>query len=237
MGGHLDVSGSDTRTSAVGRSDVTSVADLVDHVRSELHALLAELQPLVDEHRTRCHSTVVLQTRSPPCAYAEAMLSWKTSIGHAEVERCEKDGCGGAQLYGGHCLEHLTGDEFAAALVRLRRGEPLNAHGTTISSERLEALCDALEEEIDWREQPIVMPGAMFSGDVDFRKATFSGDVDFDCATFSSNADFRGATFSGDAQFGAGFKFAIFRGATFSGDAHFNRAVFETAPFGPRSQS
>jgi hypothetical protein len=127
----------------------------------------------------------------------------------APIERCQEDGCRGARLEGRHCLEHLTAEEFYAAVIWLRDGVPLDACATTISAERHGALLNALRDD-DGRP---AVPAA------DFEEATFSGDAGFDGATFSGVAGFGGATF-GVARFG---------GALFSGDVDFSGTSFKRA--------
>ncbi len=156
------------------------------------------------------------------------------------VEHCDHPACAGAPLQDHHCLEHLTAEEFDAAVARLRGGEPINARNTTISSEPLKALLDALKSDDDRPILPAAdFRGATFSGYAVFSEATFTDIADFDEATFSGYAPFRGATFSGDARFrdatfsgdarfaGATFNaYAGFDGVTFSGDADFDRLTF-----------
>jgi hypothetical protein len=162
------------------------------------------------------------------------------SSGQPTAERCGNSGCPGALLQGRHCLEHLTPEEFGAAVTRLRGGDLLNARNATITRERLEALLEALRGD-DGRP---VLPAAdfraaTFSSYAVFSEVTFSDRADFDEATFDGYAPFRGATFSRDARFrdvtfssdarfaGATFSgYAGFDGVTFSGDADFDGLTF-----------
>ncbi|MEA2234313.1 MAG: hypothetical protein QOD83_4129 [Solirubrobacteraceae bacterium] len=59
-------------------------------------------------------------------------------------------------------LEHVTANEFDAAVVRLRDGDRLDARATTIGTERLHALLEALKH------------GSVVSV-ATFDRATFSG--------------------------------------------------------------
>jgi len=143
-------------------------------------------------------------------------------------ERCEEEGCAGARVEGVHCLEHVTAAEFDAAVMRLRGGEPVDARAITITTQRLQALLDALKDAAGRAVLPVVrFAGATFSSDVSFSGATFS-DADFSGATFNGKADFGGATFSGPARF-CDVTFsdeAGFATTTFSGQANFARAIF-----------
>ncbi len=118
---------------------------------------------------------------------------------------------GGARLQGLHCLEHVTTEEFDAAVIRLRAGERLDARNTTISTARLHALIEAVSRNDD----RAVLPASRFDG------ATFIGGAVFGWVSFSGYAGFAGATFSGDADFS---------GATFSGSARFDGASLRAAP-------
>ena len=144
---------------------------------------------------------------------------------------CDEEGCGGARLESRHCLEHLTTSEFDAAAIRLRNGHQLEARCTTISTERLRTLLEALSDD---GGRPVLHAA-------DFRGATFSGDAPFGHTRFEGDADFTGTTFDGEAQFGeptfAGYaKFddasfsnhAVFVGATFAGGASFDRTRFNS---------
>jgi hypothetical protein len=154
------------------------------------------------------------------------------SSAQSTADHCAHPECAGPRLQGRHCLEHVTEREFDAALTRLRGGELLNASSTTISSERLKALLDALKNDDD---QSILSAadfrGATFTGYAVFSEVTFSGVADFDEATFNGYAPFRGATFRGDARFrDVTFSSdARFGGATFSGYAGFDGATFNGA--------
>jgi hypothetical protein len=118
-----------------------------------------------------------------PLAYAAAIVTGATSSSERGVgELCESDDCAGARLEAGHCLEHLTPEEFEIAVGRLRAGAPLDVCATTVSSERLRALLEALKDDAS---RP-VLPAA------DFRGATFSGNAGFGGARFSGYAGFEG---------------------------------------------
>jgi uncharacterized protein YjbI with pentapeptide repeats len=110
-------------------------------------------------------------------------------------ERCDE--CRGARLGRRHCLAHLSASELDSVGRRLQSGEPLNARGVRITTERLAALLDRLRAEGGPPRLPAArFDGACFSGDAHFAGVQFSGEADFREAQFSGDADFRGAQFS-----------------------------------------
>lgn len=189
----------------------------------------------------------MLDRRRNQWAVAVQLLPQPVAVSSGEpVERCDHPECAGALLEGRHCLEHLTTNEFASTVTRLRAGEPLDASKTTITSERLDALLDALKTDDDRPALPAAnFREATFTGDADFNRTTFNDFTNFYLATFNGHGGFHEAIFNGDADFNratfgdVGFRGAIFRGyarfrgATFSGYAAFDRAAFDgDADFG-----
>jgi uncharacterized protein YjbI with pentapeptide repeats len=122
---------------------------------------------------------------------------------HASPDVCAHAGCGAARLRSAHCLEHLTPSEFEQVVADLRAGGSLNAGNTTISTECLHTLLDALRSSDGELElHSANFSGATFSSNANFSGATFSSHANFSGATFSSHANFDDATFSGSADFG-----------------------------------
>ncbi|MFI5606855.1 pentapeptide repeat-containing protein [Amycolatopsis sp. NPDC051903] len=146
------------------------------------------------------------------------------------------DQCSGVQVSGfDRCLAHLDSTELNSFLLHLSPGADLDVRGTTLGSELLSQLKDALTPSdvvgAPTRVGRARFTGAIFTGEkADFSGTTFAGDADFDRTTFMGYGSFSGATFSQLANFrfttftwaGA----ANFKRTTFAGTASFRRATF-----------
>ena len=108
-------------------------------------------------------------------------------------------------------------------------GGDLDARGTQINAELLVRILHAVQEE---GKRPtfgrVLLTGAQFTQDADFRAVSFTADAVFTDVRFSGHAVFIGAEFNGDAnfdrvQFSAD---AVFYGIKFAGAVEFEDALF-----------
>jgi uncharacterized protein YjbI with pentapeptide repeats len=118
-------------------------------------------------------------------------------------------GCRGIKIGGAdRCLRHIDQGERDAYLATLTPGADIDARGTEISRELLDALLDALCSHGE--EQPRI-------GRARFDEAIFTGAANFNTVWFGKGAWFTQVTFSDDA---------VFSGAVFNSVARFDRAEF-----------
>jgi uncharacterized protein YjbI with pentapeptide repeats len=131
--------------------------------------------------------------------------------GHCGAGAAEDDpiGCRGIKIGGvDRCFRHIDQGERDAYLASLTPGADIDARGTEISRELLDALLDALCPHGE--EQPRI-------GRARFDEAIFTGAANFNAVRFGKGVWFTQVTFSGDA---------VFSGAVFNSVARFDRAEF-----------
>lgn len=127
--------------------------------------------------------------------------------------------CTGVRVDGfGQCLTHLAAEQLDETLSRLHPSTDLDVRGTTLSSELLVRIVDAMrDDEGHPRFGQALFSGATFTGAASFDGATFTGTAWFDEVTFMQWVSFRKVTFTGGASFD---------GATFTGTARFDEVTF-----------
>lgn len=140
------------------------------------------------------------------------------------------------------CLAHLNQRDQAAELAALSPGASIDLRGTSISTELLSRLLEALtpEDEDAPRIGDALFRQVTFTGAASFRRAVFTGGSAFTGARFEEAADFHETHFSEDAEFGGArfdwtstFEKAHFDGFAWFYDAQFDkRADFSRAHFG-----
>jgi len=107
------------------------------------------------------------------------------------------------------CLAHLDAKDLEAQLNRFGRGRPLDARGTSISSDLWQRIIQSA---------PVDEAGTIRFSNTRFDRATIEGDVDLDGCVFRQNACFHGVHFRGDVSM---------NGVAVTGQAQFSGAVFE----------
>jgi uncharacterized protein YjbI with pentapeptide repeats len=151
---------------------------------------------------------------------------------------CGEDSCQGTAVAPeGRCLAHLTEDELASQLEKVRTGEAtLDLRNVVITEVLLGKLRNGAVRK--WGSggfrgrteakrypralEPRVVDSARFDG------ATFVGNVDFNGLILRGDTSFVGAKFNGQTSFAATFETQVsFEGSTFVGTADFSEAHFK----------
>ncbi|MFC4008753.1 pentapeptide repeat-containing protein [Nonomuraea purpurea] len=136
----------------------------------------------------------------------------------------------------GFCLAHLSPEQLPEALDHLAPGRLLDLRGTTVSSDLLSRVLQAM----DGKPGRARLDRVRFTGDVRLSGVTFAGDVSLDDARFDRLASFFGARFEGNVSL-AGARFVrelSLHGVTVRGHVSLDRAVmsrdalFSQAVFG-----
>lgn len=144
---------------------------------------------------------------------------------------CTYTDCSGVRAHGfARCLRHLRQRQLSRVLRRMRPGGDLDIRGTHINAELLARILRAIQ---DGDERPtfgrVLLTGAQFTQDADFRAVSFIGNAVFTDVKFARNAVFIGADFTGGVMFdGAQFSAdAVFYGIKFTGVVNFENAQFK----------
>ncbi|MGI5291707.1 pentapeptide repeat-containing protein [Nonomuraea polychroma] len=136
----------------------------------------------------------------------------------------------------GLCLAHLPPEQLPEALDQMSPGRLLDLRGTTVTSDLLSRVLEAIGD----RPGRARLDRVRFTGDVRLSGVTFAGDVSLDGARFDRLASFFGARFEGNVSL-AGARFArelSFHGVTVRGHVSLDRAMmardalFSQAVFG-----